>query len=59
MEKPYLSYSEAPVKIGFILCVYFRKARNLCHDRRPVSRDRRILIIKWSWISQFCVSRVA
>ena len=47
MEKPSsLSYSQVPVKIRFILCMYFFKMLGICHGRRPVSRDRRILIME-------------
>ena len=46
MEKPSsLSDSQAPVKTGFILCMYLEKLE-ICHVCRFVSRDRRILIMQ-------------
>ena len=47
VEKPSSSsYCHAPVKTGSILSVYFLKNLEICHVRRPVSRDRRILIME-------------
>ena len=38
--------TQASVKTGFILSMFFFKKLGICHVRRPVSRDRRILIME-------------